>query len=208
MSTPATTPSPAALEQEQPVVVERATASDVEEIDRVLRRNADVRTLILQPRSKIARKIHEFLVVRGPGGTVLGCAQLRWRRPGIAEITSVAVLPSQQGEGLGQALVRSCVERAMRRSPRLVWLATESPEWFERIGFERMHMRSVPFRVLVKRFPSVFRQHPGRWFGTLFGPHHIMRWSGTGPGAGARDPSPGPTRGSHEHHVTNDTTTR
>jgi amino-acid N-acetyltransferase len=161
-----------------PVVIEPAHRDDARAIARVLQQNAAVRTLILQPQWSIERHIHELLVVRGPHGAVQGCAQLRWHRPRLVEISSVAIAPSQQGLGLGQALVRACVEQAMRRDPLLLWAATESPEWFQRLGFEPMPMSSVPLPVLLERLGSVFRQPWQRWLGTLLGRPTFMRWNG------------------------------
>lgn len=172
-------PDPDQAIPEEAIVVEQAASDDAGDIARVLRSNAHVRTLILQPPSRIERHLDEFVVVRGPDRTLHGCAQLRWHRPRIAEVTSVAVLPSRQGDGLGQALVRGCIERAAPRDPQLVWLATATPEWFERLGFERMAMWDVPLPVLLRRLPSVFHQPRSRWLGALTGPHCFMRWTGS-----------------------------
>jgi len=110
-----------------PIQVERASEEDAGEIARLLRRNAKSPTLILQPPSTVVRHIDDFVVVRGPDRMVVGCAQLHWHRPKVAEVMAVAVEPSRHGEGLGRVLVRACLERAMMREPKLVWLATTSP---------------------------------------------------------------------------------
>lgn len=161
----------------RPVAIERAVVRDARSIARVLRCNAAVRTLILQPPSTIRRHIDEYVVVREPGRALVACAQLRWSRPRVAELVSVAVHPSRQGEGLGRALVRACIERAMRRNPQLLWLATSSPAWLERLGFERMPVGSVPLRVLLGRLGIMARQPWSRWPGAVLGPYVLMRWS-------------------------------
>jgi amino-acid N-acetyltransferase len=162
------------------IEVERATDDDAGEIARVLRRNADVPTLILQPPATILRHIDEFVVVRGPDRTVVGCAQLRWHRPRIAEVMAVAVDPSRQGEGLGRVLVRACLERAMQHQPdpELVWLATRTPGFFARLGFRKVPIWQVPPAIILGKLGLVLEQSPRRWLGTMLGGATIMRWTG------------------------------
>lgn len=179
MST-STTSAPASSATRPIVEVERATDEDAGEIARVLRRNASVPTLILQSPATILEHIDEFSVVRGAYGMVVGCAQLHWHRPHIAEVMAVAVEPVRHGEGLGRVLVRACLERAMRHDPEptLVWLATRSPGFFARLGFRRIPMWRVPPAVLLGKLGLVLRQPPGRWLGTMFGRAVIMRFVG------------------------------
>lgn len=167
------------LRPEPVIEVDRATDEDAGEIARVLRRNEDVPTLILQPPATVLRHIEEFVVVRGPDRMVVACAQLHWHRPRIAEIMAVAVEPARHGEGLGQALVRACVQKAMVHDPRLVWLATTSPGFFARLGFQRMSMWNVPLPVMATKLRLVFEQSPHRWPGTLGGRPVFMRWNGS-----------------------------
>lgn len=173
-SPPQPSPPPA------PIEVERATEEDAGEIARLLRRNAEVPTLILQPPSVVLRHIDEFVVVRGPDRIVVGCAQLHWHRPRVAEVMAVAVEPARHGEGLGRVLVRACIERAMPRDPTLVWLATTSPGFFARLGFRRMSMWKIPLPVLLGKLGLVLEQPPTRWLGTLGGRPTFMRWPGRG----------------------------
>lgn len=162
------------------IEVERATPDDAAEIRRVLQRNAHVSTLILQPISTILRHIEEFVVVRGPDRTVVGCAQLHWHRPKIAEVMAVAVDPSRQGEGLGRVLVRACLERAMQHDPdpELVWLATKTPGFFARLGFRTVPLWRVPPAIILAKLGLVLQQPPRRWLGTMLGGATLMQWTG------------------------------
>jgi amino-acid N-acetyltransferase len=126
----------------------------------------------------VLRYIEEIVVARGPDRMVTGCAQLHWHRPRIAEVMAVAVEPTRHGEGLGRALVRACLERAMRRDPALVWVATTSPGFFARLGFQRIPMRRIPPMVLLSKLGSVLEQSPRRWLGALLGRPVIMHWKG------------------------------
>lgn len=163
----------------RPIEVERATAEDAGEIARVLRRNADVTTLVLQPPATILRHIDEFVVIRGSNG-IVGCAQLHWHQPDVAEVLAVAVEPERHGEGLGRVLVRACLERAMRHepAPALVWLATRTPGFFARLGFRRIPVWQVPPAVLLSKLGLVLAQPRRRWLGTMLGHVVFMRWAG------------------------------
>lgn len=186
MSTNATTTTPATTttttKPASPAIeVERAMEDDAEDIARVLRRNAEVPTLILQSAATILRHIDEFVVVRGPDDRVVGCAQLRWHRPRIAEVMSVAVDPSRQGEGLGRVLVRACLERAMQHQPdpELVWLATRKPRYFARMGFRAVPLLQVPPAILLGTLGLAIQQSPRRWLGTMLGGTTVMQWTGS-----------------------------
>jgi amino-acid N-acetyltransferase len=178
---PMTTLNPSTSAKRKPIIeVERATDQDAGEIARVLWRNEDVSTLILQPPATILRHIDEFVVVRGPDDRVVGCAQLHWHRPRIAEVLDVAVEPARRGEGLGRVLVRACLERSMQHdpAPSLVWLATKRPGFFAGLGFRRVPVWRVPPVVLLGKLRLVLEQHPRRWLGALAGRTVIMRWTG------------------------------
>lgn len=152
-----------------------ADERDAEIIAELLRRNSSEPTLLLQPASRVRRHIEEFVIARA-GADVIGCAQLHEHRPGFLEIMSVAVDPDYHGRGVGRACVQACVDRALARSPRLVWLATTSPGFFARVGFEPTSMWTIPFGVLLAKLGAVIAQPIARWPAAIFGGQTFMRW--------------------------------
>lgn len=90
----------------------------------------------------------------GPGERLVGTVMLQfWPHagrvvtgPGEAEVRALAVLPAAQGAGVGRALVRAAVERAVRTSVRHLVLFTQ-PEMrtahrlYEEAGFSRLPER-------------------------------------------------------------------
>lgn len=163
------------IEDQARLRVSEAVAQEAEAIAALLRRNSAERTLLLQPAWRIRRQIDEFVVAR-TNAAIIGCAQLHEHRPGILEIMSVAVDPDQQGRGIGRACVRASVDRALARGPRLLWLATTSPGFFARLGFERTSIMTIPFGVLLAKLGAVVAQPPRRWPAALFGGQTFMRW--------------------------------
>ena len=160
-------------------IVEQAQPDDADAIAALLERNLDVETLLLQPVEQIRVHIEEFVLVRtrgaGAGGDLRGAAQGRRHRPDVVEIMSVVVDPDDHGDGVGSACVRACVERAVADDVALIWLATTSPGFFARLGFERVPMSTVPFGVLLGKLGALVRQPIRRWPAALLGGQTFMR---------------------------------
>ena len=164
------------------VEVEQARVEDADAIAALLERNREVETLLLQPADRVRAQIDEFVLVRGPTG-LRGCAQLRRHRARICELMSVAVDPAEHGRGIGSACVRACVERALADGATLIWLATSSPQFFARLGFEPMPMRRIPATILLGKLTVVVRQPIRRWPAALLGGQRFMRWPAADPRA-------------------------
>ncbi|MFO7562447.1 MAG: GNAT family N-acetyltransferase [Enhygromyxa sp.] len=155
--------------------VEQARPEDAEAIAALLERNRKVATLLLQPVEQVRAQVDEFVLIRGPG-RVRGCAQLRRHRPTIHEIMAVAVDPVEHGRGIGSACVRACVARALEERATLIWLATTSPEFFARLGFVPIPMRTIPAAILLGKLGVVVRQPLRRWSAAVLGHQQFMRW--------------------------------
>lgn len=77
---------------------------------------------------------------------VLGAAAVeRYDRAGL--LRSVVVAEDHRARGLGEALVRAAIGAAARAGVTDIWLLTFVPEWFERLGFERIQRASAPAAV-------------------------------------------------------------
>jgi L-amino acid N-acyltransferase YncA len=86
-------------------------------------------------------------VVAEREGTIVGCAAVeRYDSAGL--LRSVAVLGSERGRGLGQALVERCLTNAEAVGiPTLVLLTTAAEGFFPRFGFRPIDRASVPEAV-------------------------------------------------------------
>lgn len=97
-----------------------------------------------------------------------------------AEILAVAVEPDVQGKGVGSALLRGCVERAIERRVEFLWLATAKPAYFAKFGFRAISRWRLPLTVLLTKLWLIFQQPPSRWLPALFGRHTFMRYETDG----------------------------
>jgi amino-acid N-acetyltransferase len=153
-----------------------ASLADVEAIRLVLTANAQDRSLFQQPAHQVRRTIGDFVIAEAEEGAVVGCAALCWHRPSNAEILAVAVDPVVQGKGVGAALLRACIERAVRQGAEPLWLATAKPAYFARFGFQTMSRWRLPISVLLTKLGLIFQQRPSRWLPAIFGRHAFMRY--------------------------------
>ena len=94
---------------------------------------------------------YDTMFVAELDGRVVGCAQLtilngisrQGARRGLIE--SVRVASAMRGAGIGEALIRTLIERARAADCRLVQLTTDARRerahaFYERLGFEATHV--------------------------------------------------------------------
>jgi amino-acid N-acetyltransferase len=86
-------------------------------------------------------------VVASDGDRLVGCAAIE-PYDGAALFRSVAVVPDQQGTGVGTSLVHAIEDPARDRGATSLILLTETAEpWFSRLGYAVIERSSVPADV-------------------------------------------------------------
>jgi amino-acid N-acetyltransferase len=144
-------------------LIRSAGEEDVNDILRVLRRQAGEASLYQLDAGEVLARIDEFLVASDGKGETVGCVALRRVSDEVAEIASLAVVPTACGAGIGPALVQQCLKLAAARGFSRAWLATQRPGYFRRIGFSPFPVLSLPPSVQWRKLMAVFRQPVGRW---------------------------------------------
>jgi ribosomal protein S18 acetylase RimI-like enzyme len=110
----------------------------------------DAEILDVAARAKVA---HVLVAVEGED--VLGAVTYvddtsspwsEWTHPGEAQFRLLAVDPAARGRGIGESLVRACLERAADRPVIIHTTRWMEPaiRLYERLGFERRPDRDVP----------------------------------------------------------------
>ena len=77
-----------------------------------------------------------FGFVAESNGSIVGFAALEIYSAKLAEIRSLAVHEAHQGKGIGRALVRRCVDLAVRRNVLEVMAITSADGFFQACGFD------------------------------------------------------------------------
>jgi amino-acid N-acetyltransferase len=121
------------------VSIERAAGHDDGAIVRLAARSG-------LPLDGLLEHLDTALVARA-GGRVVGCAALEIYGDS-ALLRSVAVDETARGLGIGQRVVRACLDLAQERGVRSVYLLTTTAErFFPRFGFGRVDRGDVPADV-------------------------------------------------------------
>lgn len=77
-----------------------------------------------------------FGFVASTGDQIVGFAALEIYSAKLAEIRSLAVHENFQGQGIGKALVKKCVELAVKRNVLEVMAITSADGFFQSCGFD------------------------------------------------------------------------
>jgi len=65
----------------------------------------------------------------------------------LAEIRAVAVKEKYQGQDVGGALVKTCLKEAKNLGIRRIFLLTNKPKYFQKLGFKIISKASLPKRI-------------------------------------------------------------
>ena len=101
---------------------------------------------ILLPRteSSLLEKLNDYVVYQIDGG-IHACAALHIYNSIEAEIAAVAVDESYSKGGIGVKLINYLLEKAKEQNLKSVFvLSTQTVEWFEKLGFKKDLVSSLP----------------------------------------------------------------
>lgn len=128
-------------------VVRPAHAGDVAAIHALVRRYAAQGALLPRTRRDIQSAISDYVVVVDANRRVLACAALSGYSPALAEVSSVAVARSAQGQGLGSMAVRGTEALARERGVVELFAMTTAEAFFESLGYERSSVEQYPEKL-------------------------------------------------------------
>ena len=78
----------------------------------------------------------------------MACAAVHIVTGDIAEIKSVAVQPTAQGNGFGRRIIEACLEEAATLGLQRVFCLTYQEEFFKALGFRRVDRSRLPEKSL------------------------------------------------------------
>jgi amino-acid N-acetyltransferase len=98
--------------------------------------------------SEIYSHIRDFAVMEDEeSGALVGCGALQICWQDLAEIRSLAVETSRQGEGIGTRLIGALMEEARDMGVKQVFVLTYRQRLFERLGFKVMNKNLLPHKI-------------------------------------------------------------
>jgi amino-acid N-acetyltransferase len=129
-----------------PVVIRRATLSDVEAMHALINHFAGEGLMLPKARSSLYQNIRDFYVAEGHG-TLIGCGALHVIWVDLGEIRSLAVAEPFQKDGVGRRIAETLLREAdSLRLPR-VFALTYQKSFFEHLGFVEVDKTSMPHKV-------------------------------------------------------------
>ncbi|MFO7811779.1 MAG: N-acetyltransferase [Pelovirga sp.] len=90
--------------------------------------------------------IRDFYVYE-EDGQILGIGALAICWEDLAEVRSLAVVPGQQGKGIGRKIVEKCLQEARELGLQRVFALTYQPEFFQKLGFIEIDKAQLPQKV-------------------------------------------------------------
>lgn len=102
--------------------------------------------MLARPLSEIYEHIRDYFIVKD-GEKVIACAALHVNWSDLAEIKSLAVAEESQRQGIGDQLIKACLDDAKYLGISTVFCLTYKPAFFERFGFAQIDKMELPHKV-------------------------------------------------------------
>jgi len=123
-----------------------ATIRDVEMIHSLISSYAELDKMLFRSLSDIYENLQVFKLAEVKS-VVVGCCALQVIWSDLAEIKSLAIEKGHFDKGIGSALVEACLEKAEEIGLEKIFTLTLEPEFFEKLGFERVPKEALPMKV-------------------------------------------------------------
>ena len=127
-------------------ITRKARLVDAKMIHNLINTAAVKGAVVPRSLSEIYESIRDFLVAE-ENGKVAGCCSLHIAWEDLAEVRSLVVLPTQQKKGVGAKLLQATLKEAKRLALPKVFALTSQPEFFQKYGFERISLKSLPHKI-------------------------------------------------------------
>jgi amino-acid N-acetyltransferase len=119
---------------------------DVERMHDLINLHAKAGRMLARSLLELYENLRDFYVA-AEDGRLLGSAALHLSWENLAEIKSVAVAESRQGQSIGRRLVEHCVQEAVELGVGRLFVLTYVTGFFEKLGFRRVERAELPHRV-------------------------------------------------------------
>ncbi len=117
------------------LVIRPARTADIRAIRKIIDTYVLGKRLLSKETVTLYETVQEFTVAES-NGEVVGCGALHILWEDLAEIRTVAVLEKMRGQGVGNAIISSIVERAKEIGVERIFCLTFETDFFGRNGFK------------------------------------------------------------------------
>ena len=131
------------------MVVRKAKISDVPLIHKIINEFAQRGDLLPRPLSELYDHLRDYNVIESPheNNSIVGVCGLGICWDDLAEIKSLAVVPTHQGKGYGRSLVEVSLKEAREFGIPKVFTLTYIPRFFQKLGFKEIDKSKLPQKI-------------------------------------------------------------
>lgn len=126
--------------------IRSAKISDAKAIYSLINCYAERDIMLFRSMAEIYGNLMAFIVAE-KDGKIIGCCTLQIIWSDLAEIKSLAVDKKNIAQGVGKKLVLAAVEKAKQLGIEKVFALTLEPDFFEKLGFEKIEKDGLPMKV-------------------------------------------------------------
>ncbi len=127
-------------------MIRDAKYTDAESIQNLIRIFADDGKVLFRSLDNIRENIADFWVYE-KNGLIVGVCSLKTGWDRLVELRSLGVDPRFAGQGIGTALVRAGIEKALTIDCDSLFVFTYAVSLFERLGFQWVDKETLPLKV-------------------------------------------------------------
>lgn len=128
------------------MLTREAILPDAQHIHDLISAYSEDGTLLPRTLAEICENVRDFVVLEDRG-RIIGCGALHLYGTHLAEIRSITVKPSRQGEGGGGLLVKALMEEGEKHGVSCICLFTRTPEFFATLGFSMAQREDLPDKI-------------------------------------------------------------
>ena len=127
-------------------MIRKAKLDDIKEIQRFIKLYSVRGGILPRSLSELYDHLRDFFVfVRNR--KIIGICALHICWDDLAEIRSLAVEEDYRNKGIGAQLAKACLKESKLLGVKRVFALTYEPEFFEKLGFERVDKAVLPHKI-------------------------------------------------------------
>jgi len=127
-------------------VIEKARVADAIPMQKMINTFAELGEMLARPLSEIYENLRDFYVAR-QNNQIIACAALHISWSDMAEIKSLVVSDDYQRNGVGKALVTTCLNEAKALDIRNIFVLTYVKPFFDKCGFHEEDKSVLPHKI-------------------------------------------------------------